>query len=128
MVDLQEAPKKLGLSSNLRRQKLGWRSSNWNCSKSHSSKKAAISRTVRAHNHCQDIRLSFANYLAVEQEELNEILARHIEQEKQAGREIHPAARKQSFTEEGTEDDDCKQLSPFTPCSFVHIGDSMHRA
>lgn len=46
---------------------------------------------------------------AIDQDELHDILAQHLEQERHAGREIHPAARKQSFTREGMADDDCKQ-------------------
>lgn len=53
-----------------------------------------------------------SDHWVVNQQELSEILKRHNDQERRAGREIHPAARKQNFTEEGMADDDCKHPSP----------------
>ena len=42
------------------------------------------------------------------QDELQHALDSHSDAEKRLGAEIHPAARKQSFTPEGIADDDCK--------------------
>lgn len=42
------------------------------------------------------------------QEEVKQILDSHRDAEKALGAEIHPAARKQSFTPEGIADDDRK--------------------
>lgn len=38
------------------------------------------------------------------------LLKQHMDAEKTLGAEIHPAARKQSFTSEGRADDDCKPV------------------
>ena len=50
---------------------------------------------------------SIADYQAVRQVELSGILERHIAAEKIAGKEIHPASRKQNFSQEGMADDEC---------------------
>jgi hypothetical protein len=42
------------------------------------------------------------------QDELMAILKEHMAAERVLGAEIHPAARKQSFTEDGLADDDCE--------------------
>jgi hypothetical protein len=42
------------------------------------------------------------------QDELQQVLDSHSDAEERLGAEIHPAARKQSFTPEGIADDDCK--------------------
>jgi hypothetical protein len=39
---------------------------------------------------------------------LNEVVEQHVNAERRLGVEIHPAARKQSFSQEGREDDDRK--------------------
>lgn len=51
------------------------------------------------------------------QEEINQKLQAHIAAEKIARRELHPAARSQTFTLGGKADDDCKQprLRPLPP-------------
>ena len=46
------------------------------------------------------------------QEEFNALLRCHRDMENQRGTEIHPAARKQGFTDEGKEDDDCEKSFP----------------
>jgi hypothetical protein len=51
---------------------------------------------------------SVTDRLVVNQDELSQILERHVDAEKITGKEIQPAARKQSFTQEGMKDDDCK--------------------
>lgn len=42
----------------------------------------------------------------------NALLEMHLDSEKSAGAEIHPAARSQNFSMEGKADDDCKKISP----------------
>lgn len=49
-----------------------------------------------------------ADHWKLNEGELNQILARHVDEERQAGKEIHPGARKQNFTQEGLADDDRK--------------------
>ncbi|KAG0644981.1 Carnitine monooxygenase alpha subunit [Hyphodiscus hymeniophilus] len=51
------------------------------------------------------------------QVKLSEVLSQHTKAEKAAKKEIHPAARKQSFTNEGMADDDCKHPSSSIHCS-----------
>jgi len=47
----------------------------------------------------------------VKQDEINGLLNAHLEAEKAAGSQIHPAARVQNFTPEGKADDDfCREL------------------
>lgn len=45
-------------------------------------------------------------------DELVETVQQHRDAEKRLGAEIYPAARKQSFTEEGRDDDERKSLFP----------------
>jgi hypothetical protein len=61
-----------------------------------------------------------ADYQAVSQDELSGILVRHIAAEKLAGKEIHPPARKQSLTQEGTADNECTQLFAPIPLDAPH--------
>ncbi len=58
----------------------------------------------------QEPILSLASSVA-HQGEINTLLARHLEAERDVGAEIHPAAREQSFSREGKADDDCKCAS-----------------
>ncbi|KAH7372128.1 Rieske [2Fe-2S] iron-sulfur domain-containing protein [Cadophora sp. MPI-SDFR-AT-0126] len=53
------------------------------------------------------------------QGEINRLLGVHLEAEKKAGGEIHPAAREQSFSRDGKADDDfCRELeNPGSTCS-----------
>ena len=52
-------------------------------------------------------------YRIARQEILGNLLRRHKNAEASLGVEIHPAARKQSFTEDGREDDERKLLTLF---------------
>ena len=56
----------------------------------------------------QEPIMSLASSVA-SQGEINRLLGVHLDAEKQAGGEIHPAAREQSFSREGKADDDCKK-------------------
>ncbi|KAH9211545.1 Rieske [2Fe-2S] iron-sulfur domain-containing protein [Leptodontidium sp. 2 PMI_412] len=66
----------------------------------------------------QEPILSLASSV-VSQGEINRLLGVHLEAEKKAGAEIHPAAREQSFSREGKADDDfCRELeNPSSTCN-----------
>ncbi|KAG4429608.1 hypothetical protein IFR05_014915 [Cadophora sp. M221] len=66
----------------------------------------------------QEPILSLASSVA-SQGEINRLLGVHVEAEKKAGGEIHPAAREQSFSREGKADDDfCRELeNPGSTCN-----------
>jgi hypothetical protein len=60
---------------------------------------------------------------------VNEVLEAHLDAERTAGAEIHPAARSQNFSMEGKADDDCKKVSSrhadaflTRPCSLQGAG------
>jgi len=59
-------------------------------------------------NYSQGTSSSFAESFPW-QTERNELLRMHLDSEKRAGAEIHPAARSQNFSMEGKADDDCKK-------------------
>ncbi|KAF8858672.1 ISP domain-containing protein, partial [Acephala macrosclerotiorum] len=54
--------------------------------------------------------LSSLEPIVAEQDKIDAFLKSHMEAERLAGSQIHPAARLQSFTSEGKADDDCKCL------------------
>jgi hypothetical protein len=47
------------------------------------------------------------------QEKIHALLSAHLRLERVKGREINPAARQQSFSKTGQEDDDCKSYFDF---------------
>lgn len=50
----------------------------------------------------------------IKQEEIDALLKEHIEIERKAGCQIHPAARNEVFTSEGKADDDCKSRTKYS--------------
>ena len=52
--------------------------------------------------------LSSIAFHVPKQGEINKLLREHLDLEKELGAVIHPAARDQSFSQEGKADDDCK--------------------
>lgn len=66
----------------------------------------------------QEPIMSLASSVA-NQEALNRLLGVHMDAEKQAGGEIHPAAREQSFSREGKADDDCKRTLQLQSCDCM---------
>lgn len=52
-----------------------------------------------------------ANDAAAPLDAVQRLCAEHSEAEKIIGHEIYPAARHQTFTQDGKDDDDCKQKS-----------------
>jgi hypothetical protein len=77
-----------------------------------------ICQIVRTPDEYQRVLLSVTDFQTDQQDELSDLLKQHKDAETKIGAEIHPAARKQSFTPEGLEDDDRK---PFFPNPKVPI-------
>ncbi|KAH7311056.1 Rieske [2Fe-2S] iron-sulfur domain-containing protein [Rhexocercosporidium sp. MPI-PUGE-AT-0058] len=71
-------------------------------------------RILRNQEPIMSLAASVAN-----QEGMNRLLGVHVDAEKKAGGEIHPAAREQSFSREGKADDDfCRELeNPSSTCN-----------